>query len=132
MCTQKPGESLAAGFDTSKCVKERTVDMNGLQQARMEYGAEDRRIAEQFKADLFETLGISRHPMREKLYSKAWSDGHASGYQEVFNCAQDLVELIELPADAVLVTSAEVTFGPGARNDDTIDAAEKLARKLRG
>lgn len=129
VCKQKPGESLAVGFDTTKCVKEKFTDEVALKKARAE---RTQRIMAEFKRDLFEELGIANHPMREKLYSKAWENGHSSGFQEVYNCALNLVDLIEVPENAVLVTAEGVAFGPGARNSATIEAAEKLARKLRG
>jgi len=132
VCTQKPGESLASGFDTSKCVREKVVDEAALAAARKAYHDEERRIHDQFRADLVAELGIENHPMRDKLLSKAWADGHANGFQEVHNCALDLVDLIELPDNAVLVTANAVAFGRFARNPGTIEAAEKLARKLRG
>lgn len=56
-CTQKPGESLASGFDTSKCVKEVYCDEEGLYAALVAYNAETRRIHTQFKQDLFADLG---------------------------------------------------------------------------
>lgn len=50
---------------------------------------------EEFKNDLFEELGITNNPKREKLFNKAWEHGHAYGFYEVYNVACDLVELIE-------------------------------------
>lgn len=47
-----------------------------------------------FKRDLFEELGISDNPKREKLYAMAYENGHHEGYAEIFSCAQNLVELI--------------------------------------
>lgn len=132
VCKQKPGESLAAGFDTTKCVKEKVTDEVALKKAKDAYGAEQQRIMAEFKRDLLADLGIENHPLREKLYSKAWEDGHSSGFEEIYNCALNLVDLIEVPENAVLVTAEGVAFGPGARNSATIEAAEKLARKLRG
>lgn len=129
VCKQKPGESLAAGFDTTKCVKEKFTDEDALKKAR---AARTQRIMAEFKRDMFEELGIANHPMREKLYSKAWENGHSSGFQEVYNCALNLVDLIEVPENAVLVTAEGVAFGRGARNSATIEAAEALARKLPG
>lgn len=131
VCTQKPGESLASGFDTSKCVKEVCCDEEGLKAARAAYNAETQRIHAQFKQDLFADLGIENHPLRNKLFSKAWDDGHANGFAEVYNCALNLVDLIEVPENTVLVTANGVAFGPGTRNPATIEAAEKLARELR-
>lgn len=132
VCKQKPGESLAGGFDTTKCVKEKVTDEVAFKKAKVAYAVEQQRIMAEFKCDLFEELGIANHPMREKLYSKAWEDGHSSGFQEVYNCALNLVDLIEVPENAVLVTAERVVFGRGLGvcNSATIEAAEALARKL--
>jgi hypothetical protein len=50
---------------------------------------------DQFYTDVKDDLGITNNPKADKLMSKAWERGHSSGYQEVYNCACDLVELIE-------------------------------------
>lgn len=94
VCTQKPGESLAPGFDTSSCVKETAVDKDALRAARAAYGAETSRLLELFKRDMFEDLGIADNPKRDKLFSIAWDKGHSAGLSEVYNEAQDLVDLI--------------------------------------
>lgn len=49
----------------------------------------------QFKQELFEELGIADNPKRELLFSRAWEQGHSAGYDEVYTCACDLVELIK-------------------------------------
>lgn len=130
VCTQKPGESLASGFDTTGCMKQAEVDEAGLRAAREKYNAETARVTAEFKADLFKDLGIENHPMREKLYSKAWEDGHSAGFSEVYNCASNLVDLIEVPTGYVLVSADTITFGPGTRNDKATKAAERLAKEL--
>ena len=40
-------------------------------------------------------LGILDNPKADKLMAKAWEDGHAYGYYEVYIHAMDLVELIQ-------------------------------------
>ena len=59
------------------------------------YWEDQRRFTEQFKKDLFEELGITNNPKAEKLYSISYDLGHSSGFSEVYNYAQDLVELIQ-------------------------------------
>ena len=51
-------------------------------------------IIETFIKDI---SGISIVPeqYREKLYSKAWSDGHSSGFYEVYTRLQSLIEIFE-------------------------------------
>jgi hypothetical protein len=58
------------------------------------YQKEDARVHTLFEKDLFEDLGITDHPKKGLLFSKAWEMGHSSGYHEVYTVAQDLVELI--------------------------------------
>lgn len=48
-----------------------------------------------FRQDLFEDLDIVDNSKRDLLFSKAWELGHSSGYNEVYNYACDLVELIK-------------------------------------
>jgi hypothetical protein len=55
----------------------------------------ERYLAECFKRDLFEELGITNNPKAEILYRIAYDLGHSGGYSEVYGYAQDLVELIE-------------------------------------
>lgn len=50
---------------------------------------------EQFKADLFEELGISKHPLREKFWNFVWELGHAYGYSEVWSYSLDAIELLD-------------------------------------
>ena len=130
VCKQKPGESLASGFDTTKCVKEKVTDEVALKKAREAYGAEQQRIVAEFKRDLFADLGIENHPMREKLYSKAWDDGHSGGFAEIYNCACDLVDLIEIPRGAVLVTRDSVISGGGESDWRSVLKAAKALQKL--
>lgn len=124
VCTQLPGESLASGFDTKSCVKEVVVDDVTYQQACSAWSAEEERVVNLFKQDLFIELGITYHPLRKKLYAMAWERGHANGLTEVFNCAVNLVDLMEIPEGAVLVSKDSVVWGP---RTVTIQADEKAA-----
>jgi hypothetical protein len=63
--------------------------------ARAAYDAREKEIMETFTNDLFEDLGITDNPKRYKLYSIAWEMGHSSGFQEVYNYALQLVDLIK-------------------------------------
>lgn len=57
----------------------------------------DTRCAEleaEFKADLFEDLGITGHPKAELLYHKAHERSHHEGRRGVYETAADLVGLI--------------------------------------
>ena len=67
-----------------------------MMRARFREGYYDRhRTDGEFRGDLFIALGVSKNPKRELMYKLAWDYGHSSGYQEVYNYALDLVELIK-------------------------------------
>lgn len=99
VCTQKPGESLAPGFDAKSCVKEVVADEDAYRAARDAYHAEERRLTEQFKADLLHDLDMANHPLADKFYAKAWEMGHANGLGEVYNCAHNLSDLFDCPPE---------------------------------
>jgi len=58
------------------------------------HSAEDRRIHELFKKDLFEEYDVADNPKREKCFAIAWERGHSSGYNDVACVFGDIVELI--------------------------------------
>jgi len=62
---------------------------------RNRYNADEARLHQQFKMDLFKEHGVEKHPKAELCYSKAWEHGHASGLSEVMCFFEDLVELIQ-------------------------------------
>lgn len=124
VCTQRPGESLASGFDTKSCVKEVVVDDAAYQEACNAWNNEEQRVVSLFKQDLFNELDIAQHPLRQKLYALAWERGHANGLTEVFNCALNLMDFMEIPEGAVLVAKDGVVWGP---RTVTVQADEKAA-----
>lgn len=75
-------------------VKETVIDRVAQKSHQAEYRVEESRLDTEFKSDLFEDLGITDNPRREKLFSLAWEIGHSIGYSEVYRVACDLVELI--------------------------------------
>lgn len=48
-----------------------------------------------FEVDLKSYYGIETHPKRTVLYRIAWDYGHGTGYYEVLNVADTLIELIQ-------------------------------------
>ena len=52
------------------------------------------KIYAQFKTDLFEELGISDNPKKDKLFSIARELGHSDGYSSVAYYAEILADLI--------------------------------------
>jgi hypothetical protein len=69
---------------------ERTAIENGWNRRHAASKAENA-----FFDDAIRELDIERHPKGRRLMEIAWDLGHSSGYPEVFNYAQDLVELIK-------------------------------------
>lgn len=47
------------------------------------------------KADLETEHDVVGHPRADKLWDLAWDHGHSSGYSEVINYYEDLVELLK-------------------------------------
>lgn len=93
--TQGPGvANCEIPVSLNGCVSEKCVDDDGYHAARREYAKRSRELHEMFKQHLFDELGISDNPKREKLFSKAWEMGHSSGLSEVYSVAEEIVELI--------------------------------------
>ena len=70
-------------------------DKVALKAARQAYGAETARLEALFRSDLEDEHGMKGHPKADLLFSKAWSMGHSSGYGEVANYYDDLVDLVK-------------------------------------
>ena len=47
-----------------------------------------------FKAEALKAVGLENYPLRDKVADKAWSDGHSSGYMEVYHQLVELAEMI--------------------------------------
>lgn len=60
-----------------------------------DYREEEIRLTKQFYDDAIKEAGLSNHPKKDIIYSKAWEDGHSGGYSEVFNKLLDLAEFVE-------------------------------------
>jgi hypothetical protein len=69
-------------------------DENSFRDYRKKYNHRTNVLMENFKKDLLEEFGLSDHPKKDIIFDKAWSDGHAYGFHEVYNEMIDLVELI--------------------------------------
>lgn len=59
------------------------------------YQAEDIRLRELFKQDLFVEFDVVDNPKAEQAYAIAWQEGHWAGYQEVYGEFEKIVELIK-------------------------------------
>lgn len=56
---------------------------------------EEHRLTMKFRKDCADEFGVWGHPKEPKLWDIAWSEGHPSGYNEVWNYYQEMVELIK-------------------------------------
>jgi len=65
------------------------------------YKAENDRLYDQFKKDLFEFHGVISFPKKvlDKAFSIAWDSGHSSGWNEIALYFNDLADLIKLAAE---------------------------------
>lgn len=115
-------------LELSKCLSEKVLDNVAFSAAAEAYKTETRRLTDIFKQDLFEDLGIEVHPLRDKLFSKAWERGHGYGFAEVYSCAEDLMDLLELPPYTVLITPATVMINNV--NHSNLSAIHNIANKL--
>lgn len=87
-------EVAAINRNNPKAVTQRIVNEEAYKEQHTKYRAEERRLYEEFKQDLFEEYRVQEHPKRENVFNLAWEHGHASGYSEVYNYFGDFVELI--------------------------------------
>lgn len=109
---------------------ETVCDDSAFNAARDLYNTAERASYDTFKQDLFDDLGIASHPMRDALFAKAWEDGHSAGFSEVYNCASNLTDLIQIPKGYVLVSSDNEIFGEGTHRGAVTLAVSKLQRAL--
>ena len=58
------------------------------------YRSEERNNIERFKKDLFEEYGLTDYIKNEKVFSYAWDRGYSSGFHEVLNCFEEIVQLL--------------------------------------
>ena len=56
------------------------------------YREEEGRLHNLFKQDLFDELGISNHPKKDKIFEYAWQEGHGGGLSAVLSQADEIVE----------------------------------------
>ncbi len=62
---------------------------------RQVYRDEINKINEAFKLALFKEYGVETNPKREQVFSKAWEEGHSTGYDDVEIYFSDFVDLIK-------------------------------------
>jgi len=70
------------------------ADKEAYVAARQAYNEETAALTSKLKADLEAEHGLVGHPKADKVWAKAWEDGHSSGYGEVASIYDDLAELV--------------------------------------
>jgi hypothetical protein len=93
VCIGSSGVGIVAPTDYS--VKETVLNEEAYKKHLKQYNEEQTKLYNEFKQDLFEELGITDNPKREKLFEKAWEKGHSDGYNSVLSEAESLVDLIK-------------------------------------
>jgi hypothetical protein len=63
-------------------------------ETREKYKKDQDRLYKKFKRDLFKALNIQDNPKREIFYTKIFQIADKYGFQEMYNYAKHLVELI--------------------------------------
>ncbi len=72
-------------------------ELEAYEEQRRLYYKEEGRLQQQFYCDVCEEAGLQHsHPFVQKLYARAWSEGHSSGLGDVYCIFQDLTELWEI------------------------------------
>lgn len=67
---------------------------DGVRKARDAYHEEQKRLYTEFQNDIAEFYLMTDHPKKDKVFAKAWEDGHSSGFGEVHNHYAELVHLV--------------------------------------
>jgi hypothetical protein len=63
---------------------------------RTKYVEETRRLEGLFYNDICEDFGLDPNSAKSrKIYAKAYEDGHAYGYSEIYSHFQDLLDFVE-------------------------------------
>ncbi len=78
-----------------KAVIQEVLNEEGYKTHLKQYGEETHKLYDEFINDLFEDFNVTDNPKRYKVFELAWEQGHAYGFEEVYNKFYDLVDLIK-------------------------------------
>jgi len=59
------------------------------------YNQGEREARERFKEALEKEYGTTSYPKKDKIWDKAWGDGHSEGLERVADIYEELVDLIQ-------------------------------------
>ena len=84
-------------FEYGKRLAEWEVETEAYKVAHNNWMENKRKIDSIIESFIMESASISVVPKqyREKLYSKAWSDGHSNGFYEVYMILKSLIEIFK-------------------------------------
>jgi hypothetical protein len=77
------------------CVEEKVLDDVSFNAHIKHYQEEQKRLEDEFRADLIKKYNMTDHPKANKLFNKAWDLGCSGGLEEVEYYFRDLIELFE-------------------------------------
>lgn len=80
-------------------VTEKVQDKENVKAMRDAYNAEEKRINQLFRKDLFAKNGLVENDFTSQLFSLAWSAGHSAGFEAIANHFNDYAYLDELARD---------------------------------
>lgn len=63
-------------------------------ETREAYRADERRLEKLFREAALKSVGLEDYKLKDRVFDKAWSDGHSYGYMEVYNHLVELAHLI--------------------------------------
>lgn len=63
-------------------------------ETRVAYREENRRLEQLFREESLKSVGLEDYKLKDRVFDKAWSDGHSSGYMEVYFHLIELSHLI--------------------------------------
>jgi flagellar biosynthesis/type III secretory pathway protein FliH len=70
------------------------VEESAYRKACEDYKAEEGRLADKFKADLFAENNLEADEAANEAYRLAWEEGHSNGFSEIAIYFNDLANLI--------------------------------------
>lgn len=78
---------------------DRTEDLKGAKKAlihnmQQEYDNESSVLRAEFKTALEKEYELQNHPKKDKIWQKAWDDGHSGGWQSILNEYDEIVDLL--------------------------------------
>jgi hypothetical protein len=77
------------------------ANLTAYTQARSAHFEKTRELEELFKRDALREAGLERHPKKDKIFEKAWDDGHAHGLQEVMANLEQLADLVDVKPNPI-------------------------------